>query len=116
MTVRRNEATGEVSVDIAGHTFTLKATFRNMAAFQAALAVPGMAMMQMLIEGVDPRAMHAGIQCLCTSGNADALDDILLTPHLATCKEAIMSAITAGLPDAPKDSKPGKKRGTTGKT
>lgn len=94
-----NEATGEVTVELAGKTFRLHATMKRFADYQAALDVVGMGGMWSMLSQRDPRAIYEGMRCLCSSGNAAELDDMLLIPNLAAMADAIQAALLAGMPN-----------------
>jgi len=110
--IKVNEATGEVLVKIAGEEYRLKATFRNLAEYQARTAVIGLTMLHIHINQADARALFQGMKCLCISGNADKLDDINPIAWLAEIQGAIIKAITWGLPTV-EDATAGKELGTT---
>lgn len=94
-----NAATGEVTIDLDGETFRLRASMGRLADLMANLAVPGLGMLQMMIERLDPRALYHGMRCLCTSGNEAKLRDMLLMPHVEAIKGALLGALIAGLPE-----------------
>lgn len=103
-----NEATGEVSFDLAGKSYRLHATMKRLAELQARLAVPGLTMTSLLLAQSDPRALYWGLVCLCSSGNAKDFDDMLLTPHIPDIARAITKAINAGLPETEEGGEKGK--------
>lgn len=96
-----NAATGEVTIELDGETFKLRASMGRLADFSASLAVPGLAMMQKRIEWLDPGTLYNGMRYLCTSGNEAKLRDMLLMPHLEAIKGALLGALVAGLPELP---------------
>ena len=98
LTMKVNEATGEVTATIGKTSFRLHATTRRFADFQAALDVTGLPAMWNMLQQRDPRAIYEGMRCLCSSDNAAALDEILLLPNIAAMAEAITAALMAGLP------------------
>ena len=108
MIMEINEATGEVTFEIAGKCYRLHATMKRMADLQAKLAVPGLSMTSLLLSQSDPRALYFGLKCLCSSGNGAEFDDMLLTPHLTVVADAVTAALNAGLPEPAKDDQPGK--------
>ena len=103
-----NEATGEVTFDLAGKSYRLHATMKRMADLQAKLAVPGLSMTSLLLSQSDPRALYFGLKCLCSSGNSADFDEMLLTPHIPAIADAVTAALNAGLPEPAKDDQPGK--------
>jgi hypothetical protein len=102
---------GEVSVELAGVPFRFKATLARMGAFQAAAGVTGIAELFSLIDRVDQQAMHIGLKSLCSSENADKLDDLLAGPLIAAGPAILVTAITAGVPAPPKTTNRAKGRG-----
>lgn len=94
-----NDATGEVSVTLGEVDFVLHATMPNVAALQAAIKVPGLRMLNMLLTANDARIAYEGMKCLCTSGNAPSLDTMLFTPICVDALEAVSAALDAGLPN-----------------
>ena len=103
MSVTTNEATGEVTVQLADRTFKLRATMPRVADLQSALDVNGMVSIELMLKVGDARAVYQGMKCLCASENVSALDDMLLAPHAPTAVEAILAALVAGLPEADDD-------------
>lgn len=99
MTPVVNAVTGAVTAEIDGQTFTFQATLSRLAAFQAALGVPGLAMTEAMIAAVDPRALAAGLAHLLVSGPAGHFDDRPIVPHASALSAALMAALTAGLPE-----------------
>ena len=94
-----NPVTGEVTFELAGKTYTLHATMKRLAEYQARLAVPGMAVLSMLLGQLDARAIYWGLVTLCSNGDAKDFDGMLLAPHLKEASEAIGAALQAGLPE-----------------
>lgn len=99
-----NAATGEVTLEIDGEVFRIRASMARLADLMGALAVPGLGMLQLFISQVDPRALYHGMRCLCTSGNEAKLRDMLLMPHVDAIKGALLAALIAGLPEPDKES------------
>lgn len=99
MSATVNIATGEVTQTIAGKEYKFKASMGRMAEFQSRLAVPGLGVTMIMLRETDPRAIFFGLKCLCTSGNASDFDDMVLTPHMGDAKEALIMALSAGIPD-----------------
>lgn len=95
-----NAMTGEVSIDLAGTEFRLRATMPRLADLQARLGVPGLNSIMQRVQMMDAQALYVAMRALCSSGNADRLDDMLLTPHLTTIVAAIEASLVAGLPEA----------------
>jgi hypothetical protein len=98
-----NAATGEVTVELAGKTFRLHATMPRVADYQAKLGVRGFRGIHEGLEQSDARAVYHGLRALCSSGNGEAFDGMLLTPHMAPAIAAIYKALFAGLPEAKDD-------------
>lgn len=96
-----NEATGEVSVELGGKTFRLRATMPRVAEFEATLGVDGLAGIQKCLQDSKTNAVYQGLRCLCVSGNEADLEELLLTPNLGEATSAIYKALTAGLPQEP---------------
>lgn len=94
-----NDMTGEVTIDLAGKTFKLHATMPRLAEYQSRMGVVGLGALQRMIVSLDATAIYQGLRCLCTSGNEADLDTMLLTPHLEAANEAIIAALSAGLPE-----------------
>lgn len=94
-----NAATGEVTQTIAGNEYKFKASMSKMAEFQSRLAVPGLGVTMLMLRETDPRAIFFGLKCLCTSGNAEDFDDMVLTKIMGEAKEALIMALGAGIPD-----------------
>lgn len=100
-----NPARGETSVRIGNETYVLRATFNNMAAFQAALNVEGIPALLRLLQMLDPRALKSGIECLAVSGDTDVLGDVDFFAHMNAAQEAILQAITGGIEQAKPEGK-----------
>ncbi len=94
-----NPVTGEVTFTLAGKEYKLLASMKRLADYQTRLAIPGLAMITVMIKCRDARAIYEGLKCLCSSGNAADFDNMLLTPHMDTASEAISAALEAGLPE-----------------
>lgn len=103
-----NQATGEVTLELEGHAFKLRASMWRLAelidvlrkkASELELLQPGLALLQYKISNCDPYALYYGMRVLCTSGNEDKLKDMLLVPHIAELKGALLAALLAGLPE-----------------
>lgn len=92
-----NPARGESSVTIDGHTYLLRASFNNMATFQAAINVEGLPALLRLLQMLDPRAVKAGIECLAVEGNVDALGEANFFAHMTAAQAAILDAISGGI-------------------
>lgn len=96
-----NEATGEVTTELGGKTFRLRATMPRVAEYEAVLGVDGLDGVQKALQASKTKAVYEGLRCLCVSGNEAELDDLLLTPNLGEATAAIYKALTAGLPQEP---------------
>lgn len=95
-----NEATGELMVELAGTRFRLHATMPRVAQYQAALGVTGFAALERMLDTGDARAVYHGLRCLCSSGNAGAIENLHLIRHLVAAVRAIRAALLASLPAA----------------
>lgn len=104
-----NEMTGEVTFDLSGKEFRIRATMARLADYQSKVGVVGLQTLSVMVSGLDARAIYLGLKCLCTSDNADTLDDMLLTPYLELANEAIVKALSAGLPEASSKKAPASK-------
>lgn len=94
-----NALTGEVTLEIDGETFKLRASMGRLSDLMAVLDKPGLTMLQFMMIQMDPRALYHGMRCLCTSGNEAKLRDMLLLPHLEPITGALTAALAAGLPE-----------------
>lgn len=108
MATEINKLSGVVSVTLDGVGYKLKATMPNMAALQAAIDVPGLRMLNALISTGDARLAYHGMRCLCVSGNAQELDNLLFPAWVADAIEAVSDALQVGLPDPVEDGNEGK--------
>lgn len=93
-----NQATGVVTFEIAGVEFQLRATFANLAEWQARAKVPGINTLTRLVQIADARILLTGCKTLCVSDNADAFDDLPLLAHLGSIVEALSTALQWALP------------------
>lgn len=100
-----NEMTGEVSFKLGDTDMKLHATMLRLAEFQGHMGIQGLGALMRTVTVSDARALYFGVKCLCTSGNADVIDKMLLSPHIAVLTEALTAALMAGLPPA-KEGKP----------
>jgi hypothetical protein len=107
-----NELTGEVDLTLDKKTYRLRASLRGMAELQAKLAVPGVAMMDVLLAQRDPRILYWGLVCLCTSGDKADFDTLHMPPHYAEIGAALDDTIDRFFP---KDDALGKKDAGAGK-
>lgn len=98
-----NPVTGEVTFDFGGNEYVLKASAKRLAEFQAAIVAPGFPSLLGMIASRDARAIYHGLRCLCKSGNPGQFDDLNLIPHYDAICDAIISALTAGLPEKTAD-------------
>lgn len=101
-----NEMTGEVTFDLAGKPFRLRATMPRVAQLQAELGIVGLGAISVRLAAADATAIYLGLKCLCAAADdmrqaeLARLDDALLTPSLVAAQSAIMAALEAGLPVA----------------
>lgn len=93
-----NEVSGEVTVRLQGVEFVLKATMPNVAALQSALDTPGLRTLNIMLATSDARVIYHGMKCLCVSGNADKLDDMLFPSVIGDAVEAVNTAMVLGMP------------------
>ena len=98
MTHRVNEATGEVTVDLAGETFRLKASLGRMADFQSALKKEGLQELFRALAISDQNAVLAGLRALCVSGNEAKFRDMVMPLVIADAVGALLAAMTIGMP------------------
>lgn len=105
-----NNATGEVSVELGGVTYRLRASMNRVGELEAALGVDGFGGVQQHLQRASARVTLKAWKALCTSDNAELLADANFTDQAAAIA-AIWKALTVGLPDAPE----GKAAAATGK-
>ncbi|PLW76803.1 hypothetical protein [Cohaesibacter celericrescens] len=101
-----NELTGEVSLSLGKHSFTLQATMPNVAALMAELGITGLRDLQFMLAVNDPRVTYGGLKCLCVSDNRAAIEGLLFGKYGADANAAISAALAVGMPEA--EDKPGK--------
>lgn len=96
-----NPATGEVSVELGGVQFRLRATMQRVGELEATLGVDGLPGVQQKLTHKSAGATLAALKCLCVSENEDLLDDLPYGEILPAI-EAVWKALAAGLPDPKK--------------
>jgi hypothetical protein len=99
MSLTVNKATGEVTFDLHGKEYRLRASLSNLARMQAESGIEGFAEIARMLQRRDARVIYWGLSCLCVSGNARDFDDMLLMPVLNEVCAALQAALVAGLPD-----------------
>lgn len=109
-----NEATGEVTATLAGETFRFHATLPRVAALQAAIGEKSLSAILAGMNRQDARVIYEGLRCLCSSGNEKKLDDFAVARIIVDAGQAILAALTAGMPES--DPKNGDAAGATTKT
>lgn len=93
-----NEATGEVTETLAGETFRFHAKLPMVAALQAAIGEKSLSGIFAGINRQDAKVIYEGLRCLCSSGNAAKVDDLVLGRVLAEAGKVIATTLAAGIP------------------
>lgn len=95
-----NDMTGEVSFSLGDVPMRLHATMPRLADYQSRMNVTGLGALMKAVISSDARALYFGVKCLCSSGNAEKVDTMLLGPHMETLVAAITKAVMGGIPEA----------------
>lgn len=87
---------GDVKLELAGETYTLRGTFGNLADFQAALDVVGLVPVLEMVGSLDARALMQGLACL---GGVDLVKvrDLPFHECQTAVQEAILKAISGAM-------------------
>lgn len=94
-----NQMSHEVTLDLGGRSIVLKASFGRLAEFQRRIDVVGLTAALVMVQRLDGRAVHAGLIALSGASNGDALEDLCGPQHLTDAAGAIMTCLTAGMPE-----------------
>ena len=88
---------GDVELKLGGETYRLRGTFQNMADYQAALDVVGLAPIVSMLGGYDARALLHGVRCLAVEGDISKVGELPFHEHEEEVQVALLNAITGGL-------------------
>jgi hypothetical protein len=105
MSATVNNVTGEVTVELSGETFRLRASMGRVGDLEAQLGVDGFSGIQEQLSRISARVTPKAFKALCTSDNAAAIDELQYS-QLAPALDAVWKALTAGLPDEKKSAQP----------
>lgn len=99
-----NEERGEILLEVNGQKGVICAEMRNFAAFSAAIGTKSFPEMMERLQGFEPAAMYAAVDCFLTQGDAKAIKEALRTPaDLVTVSTAVIQSVAVLWEGSPKN-------------
>ena len=99
MSVSINEATGEVTFEVAGKTFRLHGSMERMADLERALGASGLPAVGNALAKQSAETTLKALQTLCVSGNEAEFKKLSFGAAMPVLLRATFAAVRAALPE-----------------
>jgi hypothetical protein len=99
-----NQERGEIPLNVNGEKGVICAEMQNFAAFSSAIGTKSFPEMMERLQGFEPAAMYAAIDCFLTQGDAKAIKAAMRKPaDLVAVSTAVIQSVSVLWEDAPKN-------------